>query len=78
MGLHQGRVTLGVRKASLPEGCQALEQAAQGSGCSTKLPEFQECLDVALRLSLLFGCSCVELGVGLNDPCGSLPTQDIL
>ena len=25
-----------------------------------------------------FRWSCVELGVGLNDPCGSLPNQDIL
>lgn len=46
---NQGRVKLGVRKASLPEDSQALEQAAQGSGCGTKLPEFQERLDNALR-----------------------------
>lgn len=73
---NQGRVKLGVRKASLPENSQALEQAAQGSGCGTKLPEFQERLDNAL--SLISGCSCVEPGVGLNGPYGSLLTEDIL
>jgi len=26
---------------------------------------------------VIFGWSCVELGVGFDDPCGSIPTQDI-
>jgi len=29
------------------------------------------------HVSLIFGCSCAESGVGLDDPYGSLPTWDI-
>jgi len=65
-------------KGSSPEGGQALEQAAQGSGHSPKLPEFKKHLDSGLKYSLNFGWSYVEPGVGLDDPCESLPTWDIL
>ena len=38
-----------LQKSSSPEGIWALEQAAQGSGHSPKLWEFEEHLDIALR-----------------------------
>jgi len=38
-----------IRKGSSPEGGQAQELAPQGSGCGTKLPEFQKHLDNILR-----------------------------
>ena len=50
-----------------------MQQAAQGSGHSLELPEFKNCLDTALKPRFEFWV----LGVGLHDPCGSLPTQDI-
>ena len=45
----QGRVSLGIREGGSHEGFQILEQAPQGSSHSTKLPEFKEHLDSALR-----------------------------
>jgi len=54
-----------------------VEQAAQGSGHSPGLPEFNERLDSALT-AFEFVWSCVEPGVGAGDPCGSLPTRDML
>jgi len=50
-----------------------MEWAAQGSGHGPELPEVMERLD---RHG--FGWSCVEPAVGLNNLCGSLPTQSIL
>lgn len=43
------------------------------------LQEFRKCLGNALRHMLGFlGLSCARPGVGLNDPCGSLPIHDNL
>lgn len=50
-----------------------MEQAAQGSGHGPKCWS-----SVLSNTGFEFGWSCVEPRVGLNDPCGSLPTQDIL
>jgi len=41
-------------------------------------PLFKKRLDDSQISGLTFRLSCVESGVGLDDPCGSLPTQDIL
>lgn len=46
---------------------------------SPSLPEFKQHLDSILRHRLRFlGFFSVEPGVGLDDPCGFLETQDIL
>lgn len=42
------------------------------------LSEFKKCLDSAFIQSLIFGWSSVKSGVGLHDPCESLPTRIIL
>jgi len=54
-----------------------MEQAAQGTGHGPKLLEFKEHLDNTLRY-LILGGTYVKPGVGLRDPCGSLPIQNIL
>lgn len=59
-------------KGSKPEGNWALKQAAPGSDQGPKLLEFKKCLDKGLN----FGG--VDRGIGLDDPCGCLPTWDIL
>lgn len=61
-------------KGSKPEGNWALKQDAPGSGEGPKLLGFKKCLDKGLN----FGWFCVDQGVGLDDPCGCLPTWDIL
>jgi len=48
MEQQQGRVRCVLGKGSSPNGCWALEQAAQGSGHSPNLLEFKKCLDSAL------------------------------
>lgn len=64
-------------KGSLLRGGQALEQAPQGSRHSTKLTValFRQHLQTQ---GLNFGRSCVEPEAGHNNPCGPLPSQDIL
>jgi len=58
---------------------QALKQPPQGNSHGTELAEIQEASGLwAQRYDLTFGLTCVEPGVGLDDPYGSLPTQDIL
>ena len=72
-----------------PHGSCSSSQGVEGSAelCSLTLPlpravgtdpvlELREHLGTALRHRV--GWSCVEPGVGLSDPYGSLPTQDIL
>lgn len=66
------------------EGGQALEQTSQGSDHNTE-PEFKTMLSDTWS-DYLFICVflvCLEwsfgdTGIGINDPCGSLSTQDIL
>ena len=59
-------------------GWSSTGQDPQGSR-STKPVGVQEVFgQCSQTYGLIFGWSCVELGIGLNDPCGSLPTQDIL
>ena len=51
-----------------------MEEAARGSG-----PRVPECRGVWTALSGIFGWFCVEPGVVvLTDPCGFLPTRDVL
>ena len=62
-----------------PEGGRALGQAPQGSGHSIEPAGVQEAFgQLAQALGLIFGWSYVEPGVGCDDPCGSLPTWNIL
>lgn len=57
----------------------ALEQASQGSGRSTELPEFKKRSDNPLRHRVwILGGPVCSLIVGLNDPCMSLSALDIL
>jgi len=72
MELHQGS---GGGKL-LHQRVVGMEQVPQGSGHSLKLPELRQHWDNALR-HRVWWC-CMEPGVGLYDPFGSLPTQDIL
>ena len=57
-----------------------MEQTPQDNGNSPKLLEFKKHWDNMLRYTygLNFVWFCVEPGVGFDDPCGSLPTWDIL
>lgn len=48
----------------------------QGMVTFPRLPEFQEGLDSTLRDRVGFGMSAGP-GIGFDDPCGSIPTQDI-
>jgi len=71
MELCQGRGSWGSGKGSAPEG------GGHGTGCpgqwsGPKLLELKGCLDSGLN----FEWSSEEPGVGLDDACGSLPTQD--
>lgn len=62
MELCQGKVRMGVRKGSLPE----------GGGHGPTLPEVRESLDCALKhRAQIFEWSCMEPGVRRGDPCGS-------
>jgi len=56
-----------------------MEGAPQGSGHSTELDRVQEASGQCSHpYGLSFVWSCVEPGVGLDDPSGSLPTQGII
>ena len=63
-----------------------LEQATEGSSLNMTSSRLQEafrqcsliCFSVCLFVRFLNRWSCLELGVRLDDPCGSLPTQYIL
>lgn len=59
---------------SLLRGWSGMEQSPQ----DTELPEFEKCLHNALRWGLNFGWSCVGPDMGLDNPCGSLPTQALI
>lgn len=61
------------------EGGPALEQAAEGSGHSTEPDRVQKVFGQHSRTrGQILGWSFGELGVELDDPCGSFPTQAIL
>jgi len=49
MELCQGRGSERLQKGSAAEEWPGTEQAAQGSGYGTELPEFKKCLDSTLR-----------------------------
>ena len=62
-----------------PDGGRALGQAPQGSSHSTEPAGAQEVFGQHSQThGLFFWGSCMEPGVGLDDPCGSLPTLYIL
>lgn len=54
-----------------------MEQASRGT--EPEPARVQESFGQSSQTSILiFGWSCADPDVGLNDPCGSLPTQDNL
>ena len=61
-----------------PEGA-GTAQAPQGMGTAPRLPELQESLDTApgMHRGDCWG-ECAGTGTGLDDPWGSLPSQDFL
>ena len=68
----------GLGKGSAPRGGRALGQAAQGSGHGTEPDRDQAFGHCSQTQGLVLGWFCEEPGVGLSDPWGSLPSQDIL
>ena len=69
---------MNIHKVLHSEGGQALGQAPQGSGHGTEPDRAQEAFGLfSQTYGLISGWSHVEPGVGLDDPCGFLPTQDI-
>ena len=72
MELGQGRVRMGVKgKVLHPEGGRALEQAPHGSGHVTEPAGVQEAFGQWSQThGLIFGWSCEEPGVGLDESCG--------
>jgi len=74
---ESGEGQVGVREKLCPRGWWAWH-SSQGSGHGPEMMELRERWDSALRHRVWVGWSCVEPGVGLSDPCGSLPIQDIL
>jgi len=73
-------------KGTSPEGGQALEQVPDhwnrsATGTVVIASSCQSSRSIWTRLSDIgfdFGCSCVEPGVRLSDPCQSLPTWDTM
>lgn len=56
-----------------------LHEAPQDSGHSTEPDRSQELFENALRdMMWLLRMLCAGPGIGLDDPCGSLPSLDIL
>jgi len=67
MELCQGRGSWGLGTGSAPEG------GGHGSKCQSARSVF-----TLLSEGLDFGWCCVESGIGLSDPCGSIPSWDSL
>lgn len=65
---------VGVRERLCPEGGGHRVSGRH----SPELPDLKKPLDGALRHGLMCVRFCFELGVGLSDPRGSLPTLDVL
>ena len=81
MELCQGRVKLGIRKRFFTERViRHWNRLSRAVVMALSLPDFNKCLDnrVRDRVWLLGSNFTVESGVGVDDPCGSLPTWDIL
>lgn len=80
MELHRRRVTLGDSKR--------LFTSSEGRGHGTGSPGQSSRPQAAgtqgafgqqsQTFGLMFGWCCVEPGVGLHDPCGSVPAWDVL
>ena len=68
---------MGVRDRLCTRGQWAWNGLPRAVG-TARVPEFRERLDSAQTLGLNVGWCCVEPGVGLSDPYGSLPTWGIL
>lgn len=68
-----------LRNSSSPERLwQALNRLPEAVVTDPNPTEFKMHLDNALRYHLNFERSFVEQEFGLDDSCGTLPTQDIL
>jgi len=73
MELCHGRGSWGLGKGAAPEG-GGHRTGCPGLWARPQVLEFKECSDTVLSHRVwIFGWSCVEPGVGLDDPCGSLP-----
>lgn len=58
---------------------QRVVRLSQGSGHGPKPAKVSEAFGQCCQThGGITGMSCAGTGVWLNDPCGSLPTQDIL
>jgi len=55
-----------------------MERAVQGGGHGTMVGVKWGIVQCSQTYSLIFLWSGVEPGIGLDDPCGSLPVKDIL
>lgn len=55
MGLHQGRVRMGIKDRFLTKRVVSMQRAPQGSDHGPRLAEFKKYLDNALRQVLNFG-----------------------
>ena len=54
-----------------------MERAAQGSGHGPECQSSRIVFECSKTQDLIFGCSCMKLGVGLSDPGGFLPTHQL-
>jgi len=56
-----------------------MELDSQGSGHGTELARVLEASGQSSQIyGLIFEWSCVEPGIGLSDPCGFIPTWDVI
>ena len=76
----QGRFRLGIRKMFFTQRVvEHWNRLPTEVVTAPSLMLFKKHLDNALRYMVwILGLSCAGTGVGLNDPCRSPPTQDII